>query len=87
VKKTTLLPTVLSLSFFCASCNGAPAIDVLGSFFPAWMACITAGVVLAFVVRYFLLKHRLETEVGHLAIFYPCTVVFLACGLWLLFFK
>ena len=87
MKTTRLLPSVLSLSFLCAGCNGAPAIDVLGSFFPAWMACIIAGVVLAFVVRYFLLKYQLETEVGHLAIFYPCTMVFLTCGLWLLFFR
>jgi len=43
------------------------------------MVCIIAAVVLAFVVRYFLLKYRLETEVGHLAIFYPCVVVLSAC--------
>jgi hypothetical protein len=78
---------MLLLGLSCSGCNGAPAIEVLGSFFPAWMVCIIAGVVLAFVIRFFLLKYQLETEVGHLAIFYPCTVVFLACGLWLLFFR
>jgi hypothetical protein len=51
------------------------------------MVCIIAAVALAFVVRYFLLKYHLESEVGHLAIFYPCVVVFLTCGLWLLFFR
>lgn len=79
--------TVVALGLSCASCNGAPAIDVLGSFFPAWMVCIIAAAALAFVVRYFLLEYRLESEVGHLAIFYPGVVVFLACGLWLLFFR
>ena len=83
--KETLI--VLALGLSCAGCNGAPAIDVLGSFFPAWMFCILAAVALAFVVRYFLLKHQLESEVGHLAIYYPCVVVFFACGLWLLFFR
>jgi hypothetical protein len=78
---------VLALGVPCAGCNGAPAIDVLGSFFPAWMVCIIVAVVLAFVVRYLLLKYQLESEVGHLAIFYPCVVVLLACGLWLLFFR
>jgi len=87
VKKTKKTLTLLTLGLSCAGCNGAPAIDVLGSFFPAWMVCIIAAVVLAFVVRYFLLKYRLETEVGHLAIFYPCVVIFSACGLWLLFFR
>ena len=87
MKKTKKTLTLLTLGLSCAGCNGAPAIDVLGSFFPAWMVCIIAAVVLAFVVRYFLLKYRLETEGGHLAIFYPCVVLLSACGLWLLFFR
>jgi len=87
VKKTKTILVGLTLGVACAGCNGAPAIDVLGSFFPAWMVCIIAAVALAFVVRYFLLKYELENEVGHLGIFYPCVVVFLTCGLWLLFFR
>ena len=87
MKKATQILIVLMLSLSCAGCNGAPAIDVLGSFFPAWMVCIIAAVALTFVVRYLLLKYQLESEVGHLAIFYPCVVVFLACGLWLSFFR
>lgn len=87
MKTTKKSLTVLAIGLLCAGCNGAPAIDVIGSFFPAWMVCIIAAVALAFVVRYFLLKYHLESEVGHLAIFYPCVVVFLTCGLWLLFFR
>lgn len=87
MKKTKETLTVLTLGLSCVSCNGAPAIDVLGSFFPAWMVCIMAAVALALVVRHFLLKYRLESEVGHLAIFYPCVVVLFACGLWLFFFR
>ena len=87
MKKATQILIVLMLALSCAGCNGAPAIDVLGSFFPAWMVCIIAAVVLAFVVRYLLLKYQLESEVGHVAIFYPCVVVFFACGLWLFFFR
>ena len=69
-----------------AACSGAPSVDVLGSFFPAWMVCIIAAVVMAFGVRYVLLKFQLESEVGHVGLFYPCVVIFLACGLWLLLF-
>ena len=87
MKKTKETLNVLTLGLLCAGCNGAPAIDVIGSFFPAWMVCIIAAVALAFLVRYFLLKYQLESEVGHLAIFYPSVVVFLACGLWLFFFR
>jgi hypothetical protein len=87
MKKTKEMLTLLALALSCFGCNGAPAIDVLGSFFPAWMICIIAAVALAFVVRYFLLKHRMESEVGPLAIFYPCVVVFFSCGLWLILFR
>jgi hypothetical protein len=87
VKKATQILIRLMLALSCAGCNGAPAIDVLGSFFPAWMVCIIAAVVLAFMVRYLLLKYQLESEVGHVAIFYPCVVVFFACGLWMFFFR
>jgi hypothetical protein len=72
---------------FLTGCGRAPAINILGSFFPAWMICLTAGVILAFVVRFILLRYRLETEVGSLALFYPCVVVFSTCLLWLIFFR
>jgi len=75
------------VGLLCAACNGAPSVDVLGSFFPAWMVCIIGAVVMAFGVRYVLLKFQLESEVGHLGLFYPCVVIFLACGLWLLLFR
>jgi hypothetical protein len=87
VKKIKTILVGLALGLVCAGCSGAPAVDVLGSFFPAWMVCIIAAVALAFVGRFLLLKYQLESEVGHLAIFYPCVVVLLTCGLWLLFFR
>jgi hypothetical protein len=62
-------------------------VDVIGSFFPAWMLCLLLGVALAFLVRYLLVRFRLESEVGPLALFYPCVVILLACLLWLVFFR
>ncbi len=75
------------LTLLCTGCSRAPSVNVLGSFFPAWMVCIIVAVVLAFGVRFLLLKFHLESEVGNLGLFYPCVVIFLACGLWLLFFR
>jgi len=68
-------------------CGRAPAINIVGSFFPAWMICLTIGVTLSFVVRYLLLRYRLELEVGPLALFYPCVVLLFTCLLWLIFFR
>jgi hypothetical protein len=72
---------------FLTGCGRAPAINIMGSFFPAWMICLTLGVILTFVVRFTLLRYRLETEVGPLALFYPCVVVLSTCLLWLIFFR
>jgi hypothetical protein len=51
------------------------------------MICLTAGVILAFVVRYLLVRYRIESEVGPLALIYPCVVIFFTCLLWLIFFR
>lgn len=72
---------------FCAGCGRAPSVDIIGSFFPVWMVCLTIGVVLAFVTRYFLLRHHLESEVGPVALFYPSVVVLYTCLLWLIFYR
>jgi YtcA family len=87
--KTTLKTLVCSAAacLFLTGCGRAPAINILGSFFPAWMICLTAGVVLAFVSRSILLRYRLETEVGALALFYPCVVILSTCLFWLIFFR
>jgi hypothetical protein len=87
--KTTLksLACGVAACLFFTGCGRAPAINILGSFFPAWMICLTAGVNLAFVARFILLRYRLETEVGPLALFYPCVVVLSTCLLWLIFFR
>jgi hypothetical protein len=51
------------------------------------MVCLIAGVVLAFAVRFLLLRYRLESEVGSVALFYPCVVAVSTCLLWLIFFR
>jgi YtcA family len=65
----------------------APSIDIIGSFFPAWLVCLIVAIVGTFLVRTILLRLRLETEVGPLALFYPSLVVLLSCGIWLAFYR
>jgi len=65
----------------------APAVDIIGSFFPVWMVCLTIAVVLACGLRLVLVRMRLESDVGPLALFYPSLVVLLSSLLWLTFFR
>ena len=70
-----------------SGCRRAPNIDIIGSFFPVWMLCLTIAIVLAFVVRALLLRYQMESVVGPLAFFYPCVVLLFTSLLWLIFFQ
>jgi uncharacterized protein (DUF2342 family) len=86
IKKKSLI-CIAAACQFCTGCAQAPSIGVMGSFFPAWLFCLTIGVILAFVARSILLRYRLESEVGPLALFYPSVVLFFSALLWLIFFR
>ena len=84
MRRAILLMTVC---LCCSACGRAPAVDIIGSFFPAWIVCVTIAVVLASVLRVLLLRWKFEQEVGPVALFYPSVVVLLSCTLWLIFFR
>jgi hypothetical protein len=71
----------------CAGCGRAPAIDVIGSFFPVWMVCLILSIVLASVLRLILLRYKLEPVIEPVALFYPAVVLLLSCSLWLIFYR
>ncbi len=85
--KKFLTVMVLASVLGCAGCSRAPSINIIGSFFPVWLVCLTLGVVLTFGVRYLLLRFRIEQEVGPLALFYPCSVILITCLLWLVLYR
>ena len=85
-----LRPTQSALAGAClllAGCGHAPNIDIIGSFFPVWMLCLAIAVVLAFVVRHFLVRFKLDSEIGPVALFYPSVVILFTSLLWLIFFR
>ena len=77
-----LLVGMLSL----AGCQHAPSIDVLGSFFPAWLLCLTVGILLTAGTRFLLLAVHLEEALSPPITMYPCLAALFTFGLWLLFF-
>ena len=74
------LPALLLL----AGCSRAPSVDVLGSFFPGWLVCLTAAIVLAALVRLALLRLRLRFAFPVLV--YPSLAALFTFALWLIFF-
>ena len=87
VPKQLVAVSVLGLGLFLASCSRAPSVDIIGSFFPVWMVCLAVAVILTFVVRYLLLRYKLEQDVGPLALVYPCSVILFTSLLWLIFYR
>jgi hypothetical protein len=65
----------------------APSVDIFGSFFPIWIICILAAVVLTIAVRYLLTWARIESELGPRIIIYPSMVTLFACTIWLVWFQ
>ena len=65
----------------------APSVDLFGSFFPIWMVCIAAAVVLTLAARFLLIRARLDDELGPQLIVYPSMVTVFACTIWLVFFR
>ena len=78
---------VCAASVILTSCAHAPSVEIVGSFFPVWMVCLTAAVILTFFVRKLLVRRQLESQVGPVALFYPSMVVSFSCLLWLLLFR
>jgi hypothetical protein len=77
-----------TLCLLCSGCAGnAPNVSIIGSFFPVWMVCLSIAVVLTFIVHTVLVRLRLDTEVGPVALFYPSVVVLFTSLLWLIFFR
>ena len=74
-----------------AGCGGSgfhsPTIDVVGSYFPAWMICMLAGLALALVVRLLLAALSLDSWLRPAPIVYPCLMVVFTMLVWLAFFQ
>ena len=64
----------------------SPSLDLFGSFFPIWMLCIAAAVLLTLAARFVLIRARLDGELGPRVVIYPSMVALFACAIWLAFF-
>jgi hypothetical protein len=78
-----LLPLVLVASLL-SGCSRAPSIEILGSFFPAWLVCFIAAIVLTALARLALLRLRVKAALPLLV--YPSLAALFTFLLWLLFF-
>ena len=77
-----LLPLML-----LTGCQGSPQINLLGSFFPAWMLSICIGIAGTLLLRRLFVRTNLETHLAPLPAVYFCLWVLLTLSCWLIFFR
>jgi hypothetical protein len=70
---------------FLTGCGRAPSFDVLGSFFPAWLACLGLGLALTAAARWLLL--RLHIPIALPVLTYPSLTSLFSFALWLALFR
>jgi drug/metabolite transporter (DMT)-like permease len=68
-------------------CSRSPSLSVLGAYFPDWLFCIVAGVVLAIVCYVVLQRLQIGDRLGPAALLYPSFVTFFALVVWLIVFQ
>jgi len=65
----------------------SPSIDILGSYFPAWMVCITLGLLLMLITRQILTGLRLNGHLRPAALVYLCMTILFAMVVWLALYQ
>lgn len=84
-KNVAALPALCGLAVL-SGCQRAPTFSILGSFFPAWLFCIIAGILLAWGTHWLFVRLELEKHIQPSIIVYPCIAAFFAFTLWLFIF-
>lgn len=78
-------PAVLVLlAPFTTGCD--PVVNFYGSFFPAWVLALGAGIFLTILLRWLLAALRIEPHLGPLVLVYPALTLLLTCATWLALF-
>ena len=79
-------PTMIAVIWPLSGCAMAPSVNILGSFFPAWLICIVAGVVLTVLARQVFVATGIAPHVGPPALVYPSPRGLWTFATWLLVF-
>jgi hypothetical protein len=82
------MAVLLALVEGCRPMQGrSPTFDVVGSYFPAWMACIISGILLTLITRQVLIGFKLNAHLHPAAVVYVCMTILFTMATWLVFFN
>jgi hypothetical protein len=76
-----------TLVFALTGCGRSPSFNVLGSYFPGWIVCMVASILLTALIRLVLNRLQWEQQVPALPLFYFSIALLIACLIWLITFE
>ena len=65
----------------------SPTIDILGSYFPAWMICIVSGLTLTLIAHWVVQVCKLKPYIGPAPLIYSCLMIIFTFTTWILFYQ
>lgn len=80
----------LLIIFFLATqmfSHHSPTVDILGSYFPAWMICIVSGLTLTLIAHWIVQVGRLKPYLGPAPLIYSCLMIIFTFATWILFYQ
>src|SRR5262249_38516309 len=78
---------MIGTTFFPLSgCGIIPSVNILGSFFPAWLISIVIGVMLTVVSHQAFVVTKIAPYLRPAAVLYPCLILLWTLITWLLVF-
>jgi hypothetical protein len=85
MSRRSMMSGLVLASLQFVGCGRAPSFDVLGSFFPAWLVCVAAALLLTVIARWLLL--RVGIALAPPILIYPSLTALFTFALWLVFFR
>jgi len=62
-------------------------IDILGSYFPAWMVCIVSGLTLTLIAHWIVQVLNLKSYIGPAPLIYSSLMIIFTFATWILFYQ
>jgi YtcA family len=80
---------LLALVFVAAQffSHQSPTVDLLGSYFPAWMICIVSGLTLTLIAHWIVELRDLKSFIGPAPLIYSSLMIIFTFATWILFYQ
>ena len=84
--RATVVRLVCLGALSATGCALSPSVNILGSFFPAWLISIVTGLVLALMAWRVLIATGIAPYLTPAGLVYPCLAALLIFASWLVLF-